>query len=201
MTISNTTHIATTAELAHPIHEPLARRWSPNGFDSNRSISTSEVQKLFEAARWTPSSYNAQPWRYLYAYREDQKEFEVLLDTLSPKNQPRAKDAALLILAVAQRIPTGREQENHYAMYDLGAANFALTVQATELGLSVHQMAGFSRTKVREGFEIAPDYEPVVVMAVGFQPEVSPKDLSLDQVPRKPRLTQETFAQRLKDLM
>ncbi|RMG75041.1 MAG: nitroreductase [Bacteroidetes bacterium] len=185
---------ASHTDLAHPIHELLAERWSPRAFDPARAIREAEVKQLFEAARWAPSSFNGQPWRYLYAHRGAES-FSKLLGVLSPFNQAWAAQAGLLILGVAKTSVEGREAPNAYARYDLGAANFALTVQAQAMGLYVHQMAGFDRAQAREAFGIPADHDPVVVLAVGGlgDPAQLPEQLREREIPRKPRLPQESL--------
>jgi len=180
------------ASLEHPIHPLLAQRYSPRGFDAGRAISDEALYQLLEAARWTPSSFNQQPWRYLYARHRAEDRFADLLGVLAAKNQAWAQDASLLLLGIAKTTVEGREVPNRYATYDLGAANFALTVQATSLGLYVHQMAGFDRELARQRFQIEAGYEPTVVLAVGYLADAGP-----DTPPRKPRMVQADFALRL----
>jgi nitroreductase len=156
-------------------------------------VTDQQVNQLFEAVRWTPSSFNGQPWRYVYALQHSDDRFEDLLSILNPKNQEWAKNVGLLILGIAKTSVDGREGSNKHAQYDLGAANFALTVQATALGLYVHQMGGFDASLARETFQLAPDHEPMVVLAVGHLEDPA------EERPRarKPRLHQTAFAQRL----
>jgi nitroreductase len=180
------------ASLEHPIHPLLAQRFSPRNFDPNQAISEDQLQQLLEAARWTPSSFNQQPWRYLFACNRPEDRFEDLLGVLVPKNQQMAKDMGLLLLGVAQTQNEERNSSNRYATYDLGAANFALTVQAMSMGLYVHQMAGFDRELARERFQIGSGYEPTVVLGVGYLADEQP-----DTPPRKPRVLQTEFALRL----
>ena len=120
------------AELAHSIEASQAKRWSPYDFESNRQIPDQQVKQLFEAVRWAPSSYNAQPWRYLYAHQGDQA-FDRIFKLLMPGNQVWAKDASLLILSMAKHSLDGRPGKNGAAVYDIGAANLALSLQAGEV--------------------------------------------------------------------
>lgn len=177
------------ARLAHPIHALMAQRWSPRSFLPGKDLSTAQVQQLFEAARWTPSSYNLQPWRYLYAHLGEEG-FDRLLSLLHPGNRPRARHASLLILSLAETRVEGRDAPNSKAFYDMGAANFALTLQAQDLGLYVHQMGGFDTNKARAQFDLPEGLEPAVMLAVGYLDQAE----SEDGVPRKERLRQESFA-------
>jgi len=185
--------------VAYPINDLLEKRWSPRAFQPHKAITEDQVRQLFEAARWTPSSYNAQPWRYLYASNGEDDAFEALLDLLYPGNQAWARSAGMLILSMAQLTVSETERENPYAMYDLGAANLALSIQATELDLYVHQMAGFDKKLARERFRISEDFSPEVLMAVGYKgyPEQLPEPLREREQPKKNRLEQEEFVTRL----
>ncbi|MDP2696910.1 nitroreductase family protein [Thalassospira sp.] len=149
----------------YPIEHLLARRWSPRSF-ANRPIAGELIHSLFEAARWAPSANNLQPWAFLYAVRGT-KEFDHLLATLKPTNAIWAKEAAMLVLASAiSDRPDG--SPNTHARYDLGQAVAHLTVQATAQDLYVHQMAGFDAGLARATFGVPDDYDPVVMIAVGF---------------------------------
>ncbi len=154
-----------------PIHAPLARRRSPKGF-FRKAVEEETLLSLFEAARWAPSSFNEQPWRFIVATKDNGDEFGKLLATLSPTNQEWAKDASVLI-AVAAKLNLERNgKANRHAQYDTGGAVANLTTQAVSLGLQVHQMAGFDSSKLRETFGIPLDYEPMAVIAAGYADEV-----------------------------
>lgn len=167
------------AETAYPIHELLRARWSPRAFAA-RPIEREVIGSLLEAARWAPSSFNEQPWRFLIATREDPETFQKLAGCLSEGNRPWAERAPLLILTIAKTyFRDDPAKANRHAFHDVGLATQNLVIQATALGLYVHQMAGFDRTKARELFEIPEGYEPVAVLAVGHldDPETLPENL------------------------
>jgi nitroreductase len=174
----------------HPIHELIARRWSPYAF-ADRSVSVDDLRSLFEAARWAPSSSNEQPWRYIVATQENPAEFERLLSCLVEGNQPWAKAAPVLALGCAALNFAGNKQPNAVALHDLGLASATLSLEATARGLSVHQMAGILPDKARELYQIPADVRPVTALAIGYVgspdslPErYRPRDLSPRQ--RKP---------------
>jgi nitroreductase len=150
------------------IHDLLARRWSPRTF-SPRAVEPAKLAQLFEAARWSPSSYNAQPWAFIVARREEVEGYERLLSTLVEPNRRWAQQAPVLILGVAKLDFDHVPQPNRHALYDLGQAVANLIVQATSLDLYVHQMAGFDPHLARELFAIPAGFEPVVVFALGYQ--------------------------------
>jgi len=163
-------------EVGSGIHELLARRWSPRAF-SPRPVAPSKLAQLFEAARWAPSSYNAQPWSFIVATREDAEGYNRLLSTLVDVNRQWAQQAPVLILAIAKLDYDHVARPNRHAFYDLGQAVANLTVQATALSLHIHQMGGFDPRLARELFAIPSGYEPVAVLALGYQ-EAPPADPS-----------------------
>jgi len=164
------------APTDHPIADLLARRWSPRAF-ADRDVSEADLLTLFEAARWAPSSSNRQPWRFLVATRREPQEHEQLASVLNDRNRRWAPSAPVLALGVAHVSDGGRPLP--YGSYDLGQAVGMLLVQATDLGLYVHQMAGYDRRRARELFGIPDDFEPMAVMAIGHPGDVDalPEDL------------------------
>lgn len=123
---------------------------------------------MLEAARWAASCFNEQPWRFIVAPRTDEPRFAQLLSCLSEPNRVWAQHAAVLILSVARRTFTMNDQPNRHALHDVGLAAAQLTMQATALGVSVHQMAGFSTDAARREYEIPSGFEPVAVLALGY---------------------------------
>ena len=96
---------------------------------------------MIEAARWAPSCFNAQPWRFVVAVRQDEEAFERMVSCLVPGNQQWAKKAGLLAFAVAREAFEHNGKPNRHAWHDVGLAVAQLTMQATHEGLAVHQMA------------------------------------------------------------
>lgn len=194
-----TTDTMQSAKIQFEINDLIARRWSPRAFDTRKAVAPELVERLFEAARWAPSSYNAQPWQYAYAHREDEAAFQSLVDTLMPGNQEWAQDAGLLIAGLTQVSDPEKDRNNSKAEYDLGAANYALTMQATEMGLFVHQMGGFYPEKVSALLDLPEHIKPVVMLAVGYMgnKEDLPAHLAQREVGRKARKVQEAFVRKL----
>jgi nitroreductase len=162
-----------TTGSAQGIDELLEKRFSPYTF-SSRAVEPEELRKLFEAARSAPSSYNEQPWRFVVATRQDREAFARLLETLAGRNRAWAQQAPVLVLSVAKLDFAHNGQPNRHAWYDVGQAVAYLTLQATALGLYVHQMAGFEARKARQLLSIPQGYEPVVMMAVGYLRDPEP---------------------------
>jgi nitroreductase len=181
---------AVTGKTAKSIQELLEKRFSPYGF-SSRPVEAEKLHELFEAARSAPSSYNEQPWRFVAATRQDAQGFERLLEALVEQNREWARHAPVLVLSVAKLDFTHNGRPNRHAWYDVGQAAAYLTLQATELDLYVHQMAGFDAGKARQLLGIPEGYEPAAMMAVGYlsdseavQEPPHPQDRS--RRPRKP---------------
>jgi nitroreductase len=156
-----------SASTNHPIHELLRQRWSPLAF-SAKLVSNEDLCRVLEAARWAASSYNEQPWRFIVATKEHQTEFDRLLGCLAEGNQEWAKQAPALMLSVASLKFAKNGTENRHAFHDTGAAATSLAIQATDLGLYVHQMAGFDVAKARELYQIPAEFEPVAAIALGY---------------------------------
>jgi nitroreductase len=156
-----------TAEQLAPatIHRLLAERWSPRSYDPAHELSDDTVERLLEAARWSPSASNTQPWRFLVAHRGTAVH-AALLGTLVEFNQLWAKNASALILIGAL---TEKEDGTplKWSAYDTGQAAAHLTTQAQDEGLWTHQMAGFDPEAVRTAFALPARITPLVVMAVG----------------------------------
>ncbi len=170
----------------HPIHELLARRWSPYAF-SDRPVSEEDLRSLFEAARWAPSSYNEQPWSYLVATQARPQEFERLLSCLVEGNQAWARAAPVLALGCTSLFFTRNGKPNAAAVHDLGLASASLTLEATARGLCVHQMIGIEPEKAREVYRIPEGVQPLTGLAIGYaaDPESLPeKYQARDRSPR-----------------
>ena len=155
------------AALDHPVHSLIERRWSPRAF-ADKPVDPAHLESLLEAARWAPSSFNEQPWRFIVATREDPGNFQRLLDCLSPGNQEWAGKAAVLMLSVASLSFARNGKPNRHALHDVGLASALLALQATNMGLAVHFMAGFDGDKARESFAIPDGFEPAAAIAIGY---------------------------------
>jgi nitroreductase len=170
------------------IHDLIIRRKSTVLFSST-PIPSEDIEKLFEAARWAPSSNNQQPWRFIYAQQGDAF-YDTLLACLTLKNQEWAKKAPLLLITIAQTISDYKDRPNPYAWHDTGMAYANLVLQATSLGLSAHPMGGFDREKTIRLLQIPDRYEPVIFAAIG---QKSTKENSFDT-----RLVEKENKQRLR---
>ena len=174
------------ANTDHPIHEPLARRWSPVCFDP-RPIRAVDLCSLFEAARWAASSFNEQPWSFVIATRDDNLEFERLLSCLVEANQQWAVNASVLSLNCTKVKFAQNGKPNTAAEHDLGLAVGNLCVEATVRGLAVHQMKGIVPARARELLRLPPDVEPCTAMAIGYRASPDSMDESLRRRDTAPR--------------
>lgn len=167
------------AKPDHPIHDFIAQRWSPYCFEP-RAVEPEKLASCLEAARWAASSYNEQPWTYFVATRDDQPEFTKLLGCLLEANQVWAQHAGVLLLGVVANSFTRNGNPNRVAQHDLGLAAGNLCLQATALGLSVHQMAGLNPDKARVTYGIPASHTILTAIAIGYaaSPDVSDPQLA-----------------------
>ncbi len=156
------------ASTDYPIHELLAERWSPYGFE-DRPVAQADLRSLFEAARWAASSYNEQPWSFFVATKENPEEFARLLSCLVEGNQGWAKAAPVLVLGVVSLNFSRNNKDNRAAVHDLGLAAGNLLVEATARGLCVHQMIGILPDKAREVYQIPGNADAWTAMANAYK--------------------------------
>ena len=173
--------------VEHEVIVPIAERWSPRAF-SSKPVEREKLLSVLEAARWAASSYNEQPWRFIVATKNDpgkggSTEFKQVLTCFREGNSSWAGAAPVIMLVLAKKTFSGGSKPgsnaNKHALYDTGAAVAQLSLQATALGLRVHQMAGILPDKARETFNIPEDFEVVAGLALGYagDPAQLPKDL------------------------
>jgi uncharacterized protein (DUF924 family)/nitroreductase len=174
------------AAAEYPVHELIEKRWSPRAF-ADRKVDAQTLRTLFEASRWGPSCYNEQPWHFIVATLDQPADFEHLLACLSPGNQKWARRAPVLALTVA-RLEFSRDgKPNRHALHDVGLAMSQLVLQATALGLVVHQMGGFDGERAREAFGIPDGYVAVAAVAIGYRGELASLDEQLQRREVAPR--------------
>ena len=158
-----------TAITSVPINPLLQTRWSPRAFDPSKPVVREDLLALMEAARWAASCFNDQPWRFVICDKTtNEAAWQRALDTLADKNRRWAKNAPVLILAVAMEHFGHNGQPNRWAMYDTGAASANLCLQASALGLCTHQMGGFNAELARETFKLPDNCFPMAMIAVGY---------------------------------
>ena len=159
----------TPRATTHPIDPLFLERWSPRAFDGTK-ISHAELLTIFEAARWAPSSFNHQPWRFVYAHRES-ADWERFVGLLMPFNAMWARHAAVLLFIVSDtmiQLPRDKEQSlSHSHSFDAGAAWAFMALQATRLGIHTHGMAGVDFDRARKELSIPNSFRIEAAIAIG----------------------------------
>lgn len=184
------------ADPADDLHPILARRSSPRSF-ADAPVADGALRSVLEAARWSASSLNRQPWRFVVG-RSGGRTHRLLVDSLARGNQRWAPQAPVLVAAFAEA--AGEDgSPSRYATYDLGLAVGQLVLQAEAHGLKAHQIGGFDRDAVRSSFAVPDRFEPTVLVALGYPgpAEALPADLQTrETAPRQRRpLSESVFSE------
>jgi nitroreductase len=145
----------------------VADRWSPKLF-RDQNVEREKVVSLLEAARWAPSSYNEQPWRFVVGNKGHGLAYDKIFGVLEPVNQSWAQTAPVLIAVCAKKTLSRNGKKNNYAWYDTGQAVANLTMQAGTQGLYLRQIGGFFPSPLCNTLDVPEDFEPVVVLAIGY---------------------------------
>jgi nitroreductase len=153
----------------YPIEPMFLERWSPRAF-TGEPIAEGDLLTMLEAARWAASSYNAQPWRFVYA-RRDTAHWETFLDLLVPNNRAWAKNAAALVIVVSnsQMRPKNVDQDvpSPTHSFDAGAASGYFALQASRMGWCTHGMVGFDKARALSALEVPHGYKAEAAYAIG----------------------------------
>ena len=152
-----------------PIERLLAERWSTRAFDPGRPVVAELLAGCLEAARWAPSCFGAEPWRYIVTDRyTDEAAWQLALSGLTAKNQRWAQHAPVLIIAAGDPVFSHNGSPNRWAEYDAGQATICLCLQAKALGLASHQMGGFDPEMLKAGLSIPAAMHVMSVVALGY---------------------------------
>jgi nitroreductase len=167
----------------HPIESIFIARWSPRAM-SGEPVAEADLMRLFEAARWAPSTFNEQEWRYLFARRES-PHWETFFGLLGPPNQVWCRNAGALMVVLSKKTFTLNGKPNPVHTFDAGASFENLALQGTSMGLVVHGMAGFDREKARRDLNVPEDFAVEAMVAVGQpgEPDDLPEQLREREVP------------------
>lgn len=170
------------AKTKYGIHFLLESRWSPRSFRDD-AIEKEKLQRIFEAAQWSPSSNNEQPWRYVVGEKGSET-FDKIFNSLTEANQRWAKSAPVLIVSLAKKHFERSMHENFHFLYDTGQSVAHLTFQAMHEGLYVHQMAGFHFEMVKNYFKIPDEFYIVTVIAIGYlgKPDMLDDDIKEKEI-------------------
>ena len=151
----------------------FVQRWSPRAFQE-QAVPAADLASLFEAARWSPSCFNEQPWHFVYGARPAESDHARVYELLVETNQVWAGRAPVLGIVFAKRTFTANGKANRWAGFDAGMASMALTLQAQELGLSVHFMGGFHADRAATTLGLDGEiWEPMAAFAVGYRGDKS----------------------------
>ncbi|RME32631.1 MAG: nitroreductase [Gammaproteobacteria bacterium] len=185
------------AHTAVPIHPLMARRWSGRAYDPDRPVAREDLLAMLEAARWAPSCYGDQPWRFIVWDRiADEPAWWRAFSCLAEGNRSWAGAAPVLLLATADTLFSHNGKPNRWAAYDTGAASMSLVLQATALGIMAHQMGGFDAARLREEFSIPEQVEPMAMITLGYQlslQEMDEAQRERETAPRQRRPLGENF--------
>jgi nitroreductase len=154
------------AQTTLSIHPFIENRWSPRAF-SDHPVTYDQLNRIFEAARWAPSSGNEQPWRFIAGFKGDNT-YEKIYNCLDDGNQLWANNAAVLMINITKKHYTANGEYNDHQAYDLGQAMAYITFQAAAEGLYTHQMGGFYLQKAIEIFNIPDEFVPMSCAAIGY---------------------------------
>jgi len=157
-------------DTAAPILPLFAERYSGVSYDPDRMVSQEQVLAMSEAARWAPSCFGDQPWRYVICNKaSDPSAWEAAYACLMEGNQAWCNAAPVLIIVCCDTVFSKNDKPNGFGPYDTGAASVSLCLQAAAMGLMTHQMGGFVADKARELFQIPARFKPLAMMTVGYQ--------------------------------
>ena len=157
-----------------PINESIANRWSGRAYDASKQVSHEQIIALLEAARWAPSCFGDEPWRFIvWDKNTDKNAWQQAFECLVPGNQGWVKDSPVLMLVCADSLFNHNQTPNRWGQYDTGAAAENLCLQASHMGLMAHQMGGFNADKAREQFAIPAQYMPMAMLCVGYAADIA----------------------------
>jgi len=160
------------ARTRYPVNEISRTRWSPRAF-ADKPVEKEKLQSIFEAARWSASSSNQQPWRFMIGFKNDAT-WQKIFETLDDWNRKWAYNAPVFLMSIGRKTTVRSNRDNFHFAYDTGQSVVHMTFEAMSQGLYVHQMGGFDRQKASELFCIPEVYQPLTVIVIGYlgDPEI-----------------------------
>jgi nitroreductase len=174
------------SERSFVINPILEKRWSPRAYSATHVVDANELGPCFEAARWSPSSSNSQPWSFVVGFRGDAV-FSMIIDSMVPGNALWGKNASAVVASIAMT-HNAEGKEFPYAIYDVGQSVAHFSVQATSQGLLVHQMAGFDPEALGDALGLNPHHRVVSLMTVGVLGDVADLPEKLQEREASPRV-------------
>ena len=177
--------IKKSAETTQQLHPLLQERWSPRSFDDNHRVADEDLLAILEAGRWSPSSNNFQPWRFIVGKRGGDK-FKAIAATFTGFNREWAPKASVFIVLSAVMVDDSNQPRNQ-SLYDLGIASTTMTLEANHRGLAVHQVGGFDRALLKEEFQLPETISPIAILVLGKQASV--ESLANEDLAKRERAT------------
>lgn len=181
------------AKTEYDIYPLLSQRYSPRIFE-DKKISDNELHQLFEAVRWAASSNNVQPWRFIVT-KKGTEAYKKLVACLSDFNQKWVENAPVLVLCgYKKNMDNGKE--NFHALHDLGLSLGNMTVQAQNMDIALHHMAGVDWQKAHEVFNVPEGYHIATALAIGYyggDVDNLPEDLQKQEKAERERKPQSEF--------
>lgn len=171
----------------YPINDLVKNRWSPRAF-SETAVEEEKLKSLFEAARWAPSAFNEQPWRFIIGQKGDET-YDKILQSLVEWNRQWAGKAPVLVLNIAAKTFSHNSKPNAVAQYDLGQAVALMLTEAVNQGLISHEMSGFDAEVAARLLLIPDNFQVVSVTAIGYYGDASllPEDMLKSEMEERKR--------------
>jgi nitroreductase len=154
-------------QFDHDVDDLIRKRWSPRAFDP-KPLTDAQVLTLLEAARWSASCVNSQPWRFIWSHKDGSEKYQKLFNCLTERNQEWVQTAPVLMLTLTRTLFESNGKPDFWALHDLGLAMGNLTTQANTMDIYVHNMGGFDMDKAKENFALPDELQPVTMVAIGY---------------------------------
>ncbi len=176
------------AITSQPVHDLIRQRWSPRSF-TDQPVDNDTLVALFEAARWSASCNNLQPWRYILATKNDPDAWETAQNCTLDRNQRWTRTAPVIGYVLAEPIDLPSGHANVWHQFDAGMASAQLTIEAESRGLVVHQFAGIDFKAVRETYDVPDHVDVICGIVLGYQgePEALIEDLPGREIEERER--------------
>ena len=183
-------------KATYPISPIFLNRWSSRAI-SDEPITHEQLMALFEAARWAPSAFNEQPWRFIYTHKGT-KLWQNLLDVMAPVNKSWVKNAPIFVVLTSKNFFDRNGELSHTHSFDTGAAWMSLALQASLSGLVVHAIGGFDYDKARTILQLPPEFKIEIIIVIGKpgNKENLPQELQLREKPNDRKQLKEIVEER-----
>lgn len=160
------------AKTQYPINEILANRWSTRSFDSTKKVEREKILSICEAARWSPSCFNEQPWRFMiFDKNQNEEAYNKAFACLGEWNQKWVEPSPVLIAVFANDKFEKNGKDNRWAHSDTGHASMSIMLESVNQGLMSHPMGGYDAEKLKAEFNIPDGNDSISMLAVGYQAE------------------------------